>query len=620
MKQKIKWKKTSIILAAVIVLGVAGGYTYYRVHKGKSSTSSTLVEATVTRGDIAQTISGSAPVEPKEQYTVVPTVTGNIVKDYFEEGQQINQGDLLYSIDPTNAQNSIQQAQNTLQKDALSSKQSQETLADLNIKSNVNGLVTKVYVTNGQQVSANASIADVEDISSLTLTLPFLASDAQQIYKGQDAQVTLEDSGDVISGTVSSIYSGQQISSGGALVTNVEITFSNPGTVQAGEKATAIVGGVYACNGPGETAYSTTATIIAKTSGEVSKLSIRAGDEVSSGDTIAVLINDSTVVSAQNSALSVQSAQISLQNAQNQLTNYNITSPISGKVLEKDSKAGDTIASTSSSTTMAVIADMSSLVLTINVDELDILNVKIGQSATITADAIPGTTYTGTVDKISTLGTTGSSTSSSSSSGVTTYAVEISIPDYGSLLPGMNVNANIIVKSSQNALEIPTAAVTRGNYVLVKTSGSDKQASESPAASGKKEAVSPSAASGQTKGASAASGAQSNFLKSAPAGYKYVKITVGIVNSDYTEVTAGLNEGDTIAYTVPVAAATSSSAASSSSGRTGFSMLGGGGGGGVARQNSGGQGYSGARTSGSTSSGNRTSGGASSGQSSSRQG
>ena len=103
--------------------------------------------------------------------------------------------------------------------------------------------------------------------------------------------------------------------------------------------------------------------------------------------------------------------------------------------------------SSSTTETMCVIYDLSYLEMTLDVDELDILDIQVGQKAEITADAISDRTFEGVVTSISSAGTT--------SGGTTTYPVTIRIDDTGSLMPGMNATA---------ALDIPPCR----RYVIVK--------------------------------------------------------------------------------------------------------------------------------------------------------
>ena len=103
--------------------------------------------------------------------------------------------------------------------------------------------------------------------------------------------------------------------------------------------------------------------------------------------------------------------------------------------------------SSSTTETMCVINDLSYLEMTLDVDELDILDIAVGQKAEITADAIDDCTFEGVVTSISSAGTT--------TGGTTTYPVTIRIDDTGSLMPSMNATA---------ALDIPPCR----RYVIVK--------------------------------------------------------------------------------------------------------------------------------------------------------
>ena len=142
-----------------------------------------------------------------------------------------------------------------------------------------------------------------------------------------------------------------------------------------------------------------------------------------------------------------------------------------------------------------------------SIDELDISSVEVGQEVRITADAVEGKTYTGVVTEVSVAGTT--------SGGITTYPVTVRIDETDGLLPGMNVDAEIVISSADDVLAIPSAAVSRGDMVLVT-------------------ANSPSAV---------------NALdQEAPEGYVYVPVETGVSDNSYIEVLSGLQEGDTVAY------------------------------------------------------------------------
>ena len=102
-----------------------------------------------------------------------------------------------------------------------------------------------------------------------------------------------------------------------------------------------------------------------------------------------------------NAADNLRNAQLSMSDTQKQVDDYTITAPISGTVIQRMSRLAILWAPYTASETLCVIYDMSYLEMTLNVDELDILNIKEGQKVTITADAISGRTFTGVVTSIS---------------------------------------------------------------------------------------------------------------------------------------------------------------------------------------------------------------------------
>ena len=112
----------------------------------------------------------------------------------------------------------------------------------------------------------------------------------------------------------------------------------------------------------------------------------------------------------------MENAQLTCQRARDALESYTIIAPISGTVIEKNVKAGDKVDGIDSGT-LAVLYDLSCLTLQMNVSELDIGKVREGQQVEITADALPGQTFRGVVDRVSINGAT--------TNGFTTYPATI---------------------------------------------------------------------------------------------------------------------------------------------------------------------------------------------------
>lgn len=86
----------------------------------------------------------------------------------------------------------------------------------------------------------------------------------------------------------------------------------------------------------------------------------------------------------QSAAESLRSAELNMDNLQEAMNNYTITSPISGTIIEKNAKAGDAL---SAGSDLCTIFDLSYLEMTLNVDELQVSSLSVGQSVQVTADA-----------------------------------------------------------------------------------------------------------------------------------------------------------------------------------------------------------------------------------------
>ena len=497
-KKRRKWIKRVLVIAAVLAL------LFWIVVRpmlgGTVAAAGAYQTAQVQRQDLTVSVSGSGTVTPIESYQVSALVTGEILESPFEDGDQVEQDQLLYRIDPGSAQTALQQAQLSVQQ----AQMNYDTLASsLQVKAIGGGVVQTLHVQEGDLVSAGTAIADITDTSTMTLTVPFQAGDAAHISAGQTAQVTLSGTLETLSGTVESVASADQVGNGGALVRQVKIRLTNPGALTDATTATARVGS-YACAAGGTLSPRLRQTITAAASGEITSLNVSVGSRVSAGAVLAAIGGESAENSLADAALAVQNAQLSLQSAQEALDSYTITSPISGTVIEKNLKAGDQL-NGGDSGAMAVIYDLSQLELQMDVSELDIGQIQPGQTVEITAEALPGQTFTGVVEKVSVNGTT--------TDGFTTYPVTILLSEYGDLNPGMNVSAHIIVERAENALCVPAEAVNSDGTVLVAGEGAF---------------------------------AEDGVTIADPSKIESRPVTLGRGNQDFVEITSGLEEGETV--------------------------------------------------------------------------
>lgn len=494
-KKNWKW------LVPVVVVAAAGAVFLIGGGNKAASGDVTYAETTPVRQDVSNSLSGTGTLNPANTYTVKSLVDGKILTGGFEEGDKVEEGDVLYTIDSSDASTNLEKASIALQQ----AQRSYDKTVDLQyVRAEVDGTVSSLKVAKGDQVTSGQEVAVIRDSSKMLLNLLFPAADAANFSVGQSADVVLDGTFETLKGTVTAVTGTDELSTGNLLVRTVTIRVNNAGGLTTAQAATASINGVSSI-ASATFAYQAERTLTALASGTVSAINVQEGDAVSKGDILIELTGDDLTESIQSASESLRSAEISMQNQQDNMSNYTITSPISGTIIEKDAKQGDALTSGS---TLCVIYDLSYLEMVINVDELQIGALSVGQKVQLTADAVTDKTYVGTVTRVSMKG--------SSSGGTTTYPITIRIDDTDGLRPGMNANAEIVVAEANNALVVPNAAVIRGGYVLV--------SKKSPSAANAVEDM------------------------DAPEGYVYVKVETGVSDDSYTEIKSGLQEDDTVAY------------------------------------------------------------------------
>lgn len=496
LKKNWKW------LVPVLCVAVAGGVFLLRPQQAKpASVDASYTEAAPERRDVTNTLSGTGTLNPANTYTVKSLVDGKVLTGTIEEGNIVEESNVLYTIDSSDASTNFEKAEIAMQQ----AQRSYDKVVDRQyVRAEVAGVVSSLKVTKGDEVTSGQEVAVIRDSSRMLLTLEFPAADAANFSVGQSAAVTLDGTFEQLNGTVTSVSGTDALSAGNLLTRTVTITVKNAGGLTTAQAATASINGVSSI-GSATFAYQAERTLTAQAAGTVTSINVQEGSDVAKDDIILGLSGDDLTESIQSASESLRSAEISMQNLQDTMNNYTITAPISGTIIEKDAKVGDAV---KTGDTLCIVYDLSYLEMSINVDELQISSISVGQQVQITADAVPDKTYVGTVTRVSMKGT--------SNGGTTTYPVSIRIDDTDGLRPGMNANAEIVVAEAKNALVVPNAAVVRGSYVLVTKD-------------------SPSAANADT-------------AMEAPEGFVYVPVKTGVSDDDYTQIVSGIQEGDTIGY------------------------------------------------------------------------
>ncbi len=496
VRKNWKW----LVPAACVV--VLGGWFILRPGKAQNtSVDVSYVQVTPEKRDLSNSLSGTGTLNPANTYNVKSLVAGKVLTCTIEEGDIVEEDTVLYTIDSSDATTKAEQASITLQQ---AQRSYDKTVDRQYVRAEVAGVVSTLKVAKGDEVTSGQEVAVIRDSSKMVLQLEFPAADAATFSVGQSADVTLDGTFETLTGTITAVTGTDALSTGNLLTRTVTIAVRNAGGLTTAQAATASVNGVN-CIAAKCFEYQAERTLTALTAGTVTAINVPEGGAVNKDDIVLQISGEDLTEAIQSAAETLRSAELNMDNLQEAMNNYTVTSPISGTIIEKNAKAGDALTSGSD---LCTIYDLSYLEMTLNVDELQVSNVSVGQTVQVTADAVPDKTYTGKVTRVSMKG--------SSNGGTTTYPVTVRIDEVEGLRPGMNANAEIVVAEAKNTLAVPNAAIVRGGYVLV--------TQDSPSA------------------------ANADPDMTAPDGYVYVPVKTGVSDDDYTQIVSGITGNDTVAY------------------------------------------------------------------------
>ncbi len=403
-------------------------------------------------------------------------VSGEIIEANFEEGDQVTEGQTLFVIDQSDISSDIESAERSFDKaqkdydEAVADKT--KALAKLNngtVLAGKTGYIKNLTLKAGDSVGKDTKIAELYNDSTMSFRAAFLDTDASQLQVGQDMFVEINDTGEVIPGRIKAISDLTETLDGGIPVKYVEIYVTNPGGITSSDTANAYMGDIHSLSSGTFSAMKSEDFKLDITENVVvDTVLVTEGQYVTSGTPLFRATSESLDEALRSINDSADNAEDSLKNAENQKTKlnetidkYTITAPISGQVITKNMQVGEKVNNSSSTTSqLALIYDLSELTFQMSIDELDISNVKVGQEVKVTADAFEGKTFKGHVSNVGLNGT--------AQNGVTTYPVVVTMDEMEGLLPGMNVDGTIILESATDTLIVPSGALQRGNIVYVK--------------------------------------------------------------------------------------------------------------------------------------------------------
>lgn len=263
------------------------------------------------------------------------------------------------------------------------------------------------------------------------------------------------------------------------------------------------------------------------------------------------IINDvdfeQSQLEAANAKAEVVRSQVAVETARIQLDDTDLRAPITGTIIEKLVEEGQVISSpimdVGGGTLMLKMADLTSVEVRTLVDETDIGKISPGQPAQVTVTAFPNQPFRGQVQKIE--------PQASADQTVTTFAVRIVLDNKSGLLkPGMNAEVSVLVTEQKDVLAVPTGALRTDRDLA--TSAALVGLDEATAAAQLKANALPDGPAAGKDPAGNSYRFSNRYWVFVNEGGKPVArpVVTGITDLDYSQVLAGLKEGDAV-YLLP---------------------------------------------------------------------
>ncbi len=229
-KKKRRRMIRRIIALVVVAALIAGGVLYFRGKSGGASSEAGT--ATVEYGAISSVVDGSGLVKAKNSETISLTTAGTVMDVFVEEGQHVEQGDPLFTIDSPNASTEVQKARDEVEGYQKQINTLQKDIAGLNLSPSYAGKLMDVVTLNpGDEIGKGTKVATLADDTKMRLEQYYSYAYAGELKKGQTVEVSIPALMTTVEGTVEAVHMVNRITPEGSKLFSAEIVIPNAGVL-----------------------------------------------------------------------------------------------------------------------------------------------------------------------------------------------------------------------------------------------------------------------------------------------------------------------------------------------------------------------------------------------------
>jgi len=452
MDQKNKKKKTiKAVIAIVVVAAIVVGAVFIVKKTGKANGGAEdIMTEMIYRGAITSVVKGSGVALAKNSQTVTILSAGLVEEVFVKEGDKVSIGDPLYIMDATQAQKDYERAQRAYNAAQKELDEVYTAAYDPNVRADFSGLLLDVTALNpGDTITRGQVLGTLVDNSVMKLSLYFSYAYEDDIYVGQEADISIPSSMSVLKGKVSEIRKVKRVVPEGAVLFEVIFSVDNPGILTKGTAASASIAlgkeTIYPY-ASGTLDYNKTGSLKSLTSGEVESSRLWNYMEVKANESVVKLIADSSEDAVASAESAVTSAKKALDEAEKALGAVDAKATIDGTVLSIGVFEGE---EAQVGTIAISIADTTTMQVKTSVDEMNVSNITVGMPVQVEQW---GTMAFGYVESVSLSG--------QYENGVSTFPVVISIDNTeGTLMSGSYVEYSFTASQVDDCLVAPVQAV-----------------------------------------------------------------------------------------------------------------------------------------------------------------